>query len=73
MAFIPPIVSRVLTMSFEQKCQVLEALEEVLAYFPEAEILDALDDDQNSGRRYAPTIKTPRAGDVRRWRKAAGL
>ena len=61
---------RMLTMSFSQKCEVLDALDEVLSYFPEAEILDALDDDQNSGRRYAPTIKTPRTADVRRWRKA---
>lgn len=63
-------IVRMTTMSLEAKCAVLDALEEVLAYFPEAEILDALDDDQNSGRRYAPTIKTPRTADVRRWREA---
>lgn len=54
----------------EKLAATSEALAEVLKLFPEAAILDVLDDGSGSGGRYAPiaSCDTPRARDVRRWR-----
>lgn len=53
----------------EQVVRLREALTNVLGKFPYAEMLDAVDDDEYSGRRYVSLEKVT-IGDVRRWRAA---
>ena len=46
------------------------ALRAACDFFPSQETLDDLDDDAMSGKRYCPTVTTPRIRDLRAWRKA---